>query len=575
MLYQKESPSFKPTQQQAEDRAAPHTIWKGEKMKRRYIIAALFLLIQPVQALGFGSGVETCTPPVEPVSLTNPTVVSEYTQSALQTALDSGGQITFATTTPVTIAISTDLQLSTSSDTVLDGKGLVTLDGQGITRILKKEWHDPAHTVSITLQNIRLINGKAPSGGSTGEHSGGAVNVGHPGTSLYIINSSFGDNATTDINTADNQGGAVFVGNSHETVITGSTFSNNQAGNGGAFGGIATGLFVVNSVFTGNSAVDGSTGGVVKGHGGAIHLDGVTNSYNPDSNKAVHVCGSVFTNNSAVRGGGALKVTVSDNKGIKATYEKSQFVQNSASGASEIEGHGGAIYHIEDDHDGGDDEVNVEILECTFSENTGWKQGGGVWLYALGKIKVSNSTFVENQTSHGSSGMGGGLALALGETTVSNCTFANNYAWFHGGGIQASNGANVSLLNTLFDHNESERVWACYQMNRAADQDQGGNLQYPQGRFNQSGIPDDCLVTPSSIVADPQLLALADNGGPTMTMALAQGSRAINAGSQTGAPALDQRGYSRDDQVDIGAYEYGAQSDGSPYIVMILKMLLL
>ena len=58
-------------------------------------------------------------------------------------------------------------------------------------------------------------------------------------------------------------------------------------------------------------------------------------------------------------------------------------------------------------------------------------------------------------------------------------------------------------------------------------------------------------------------------------MALAQGSQAINAGSQTGAPALDQRGYSRDDQVDIGAYEYGAQSDGSPYIVMILKMLLL
>ncbi len=543
-------------------------------MKRKYIIAALFLLIQPVQALGFGSGLKTCTPPVEPVTLTNPTVVSEYTQSALQTALNNGGQITFASSTPVTIPIITELQLSTSNDTVLDGKGLVTLDGQGLTRILKKEWHDPAHTVSITLQNIRLINGKAPSGGSTGDHSGGAVNVGHPGTSLYIINATFAGNATTDINTADNQGGALFVANSYETVISGSSFSNNQAGNGGAFGGIATGLFVFNSSFTGNSAVDTSTGGIVKGHGGAIHLDGVTNSYNPDSNKAVHVCGSVFTNNSAVRGGGALKVTVSDNKGIKATYEKSQFVQNSASGASGTEGHGGAIYHIEDDHDGGDDELNVEILECTFSENTGWKQGGGVWLYALGQIKVINSTFVGNQTSHGSSGMGGGLALSLGETTVSNCTFANNYAWFHGGGIQASNGANVSLLNTLFDHNESERDWACYQMNRAADQDSGGNLQYPQERFNQAGT-NDCQVTPSSIVVDPQLQVLTENGGPTMTMALAQGSQAINAGVQSGAPVIDQRGYSRDDQVDIGAYEYGAQSDGSPYIVMILKMLLL
>ena len=204
-------------------------------MKTRYIIAALFLLIQPAQALGFGSSIETCTAPVEAVTLTNPTVVSEYTQAALQAALDSGGHITFATTTPVTIPISTELQLSTSSDTVLDGKGLVTLDGQGQTRILNKEWHDSTYTVSITLQNLRLINGKAPSGGSTGEHSGGAVNVGHPGTSLYIINSTFEDNVTTDINTADNQGGAVFAGSIHETVISGSSFSNNQAGNGGAF----------------------------------------------------------------------------------------------------------------------------------------------------------------------------------------------------------------------------------------------------------------------------------------------------------------------------------------------------
>ena len=268
-------------------------------------------------------------------------------------------------------------------------------------------------------------------------------------------------------------------------------------------------------------------------------------------------------------------MTVSDNKGIKATYEKSQFIQNSASGASETEGHGGAIYHIEDDHAGGDDELNVEILECTFSENTGWKQGGGLWLSVLGQVEVSNSTFVGNQTSHGSSGMGGGLALALGETTINNCTFANNYAWFHGGGIQASNSATVSLLNNLFYYNESERDWACYQINRAADQDQGGNLQYPQKRFNQSGTPNDCEVTPSVIIADPQLQALADNGGPTMTMALAQGSQAINAGMQAGASLLDQRGFNRDDQVDIGAYEYGAQGDGSPYIVMILKMLLL
>ncbi len=540
------------------------------KTEQTIILTLLLLLTAPVQVLGFGSGLEVCPAPVDPVSLSNPTVVSEFTQTALQAALNTGGHITFAATKPVTIPISTELVLSTAHDTVLDGKGLVTLDGQGQTRILKKDWHDPASTISITLQNIRLINGKAPSGGSTGVHSGGAVNVGHPGTSLYIINSTFANNATTDTDTADNQGGAIFAANCYETIITGSTFANNQAGNGGAFGGIATGLLVFNSSFTGNDAVDTSTGGVVRGHGGAVHLDGVTNTYNPDSNKRVSVCGSVFEGNTAVRGGGALKVTVSDNKGIKASYEKSQFVKNSVSGASATEGHGGAIYHIEDDLDGGANELNAEILECTFSQNTAWRQGGGVWVSALGQIKVTNSTFSGNRTSHSSLGMGGGLVLAQGEASVTNSTFVENYAWFHGAGIQASNNATVALQNNLFDHNASERDWACYQMNRAADLDMGGNLQYPQERFNQSNSPDDCKVTPSVLIADPLVQALADNGGPTMTVALAQGSPAINAGSSAGALTTDQRGYIRDKQVDIGAYEYGR-----PYIVMILKMLLL
>lgn len=513
-------------------------------------LAIFILFMVPAKSMGFGSGLDVCTPPVESVTLSNPTVITEFTQAALQTALDSGGHITFDTTVPVTIAIGSELQLSTGADTVLDGKGLVTLDGQSITRILKKEWHDPSYTVAVTFQNIRMVNGMAPSG------HGGAINVGHPGTSLYVINSTFENNATNEIDTEDNQGGAIFVSNSYETVISGCEFTDNQAGNGGAFGGIATGLFVFNSRFTGNGAVDDSAGGIVRGHGGAIHLDGVTNSYNPDSNKRMHVCGSVFENNTSVRGGGAFKVTVSDNKGTLATYEKSSFVNNSSSGASGVEGQGGAIYHIEDDHAGGSGELNVEILECTFSQNSGWKSGGGAWLSALGRINVINSTFSENRTTDTSLGMGGGLTLSLGEVAVTNCTFARNFAWFHGGGIQAGSSPAVTLKNNLFYLNESEREWACYQMNREANTDGGGNLQYPRERFNQSGTPDDCMVTPAAVIEDPLLQNLTDNGGPAMTMALAEGSPAIDTGSNTGAPATDQRGETRGSLCDIGAYEY-------------------
>ncbi len=131
-------------------------------------------------------------------------------------------------------------------------------------------------------------------------------------------------------------------------------------------------------------------------------------------------------------------------------------------------------------------------------------------------------------------------------------------------------------MNNLFYNNESERDWACYQINREANIDNGGNLQYPKERFNQSNTPDDCKITPTVIIADPQPQNLADNGGPTMTIAIPQGSPAINAGSNTGAPSSDQRGYTRDGQCDIGADAYTTENNtDSPDINMILQILLL
>ncbi len=56
---------------------------------------------------------------------------------------------------------------------------------------------------------------------------------------------------------------------------------------------------------------------------------------------------------------------------------------------------------------------------------------------------------------------------------------------------------------------------------------------------------------------DPMLGPLADNGGPTLTMALLPGSPAIDAGDDAAAPSTDQRGFPRPVGAasDIGAYE--------------------
>ena len=523
----------------------------------------------------FGSGLAVCAAPIQPTVLKNPTTITNCTQAGIQAALDAGGEINFSCgSAPVTIPIASELQLSIQTDTLLDGGGLVTLDGQGLTRILYKGWHDPVAVgaITITIQNLRLINGKAPSGGSTGEHSGGAISSGHPGTRLYIINDTFENNGTTDITTSDNQGGAIFSHNSYETIISGSVFVNNRAGNGGAFGGIATGLFIFNSRFSGNQALDATSGGIVRGYGGAVHLDGVTNSYNPESNKRVHICGSVFENNTAIRGGGAVVVTVSDNKGIKATFEKSSFTSNEVFGLDGQFGQGGAIYHIEDDHAGGIDEDNLDIYQSTFHDNRALRQGGAVWLYILGHGRVANSTFEANTTTapFNTVGQGGAMAITLGQIDIINTVFANNHAAYqagalHGGGDDADHV--ISLSNTIFYNNSlneqtlpSETKWQGYHTNRPMI-DGGQNIQFPRYKPAYNNEVNN-NITANPIYLDPLLIALANNGGPTWTMALAAGSPAINTGNPAPCPNRDQRDYLRQGICDIGPYEFG----GLPFV---------
>ena len=443
---------------------------------------------------------------------------------------------------------------------MIDGGGLVTLDGQGTSRIFNKEW--AANGVNITIQNMRIINAKAPSGTN---HSGGAIRVGYSGTSLYIINSTFDNNRTTDINTPDDQGGAIFVHNASETIISGSVFNNNRAGNGGAFGGIATDLFVFNSIFTNNSAADNASGDIVRGYGGAIALDGVDKNFVLGANNRVHFCGSQFEDNTAIRGGGAIDVVVSDNYGTKTTIEKSSFIDNEVTGLAGQYGQGGAFYLVEDDRAGGSNEDNLAIFDSTFHGNLAGRQGGAVWFTILGRGNVYNSTFEGNSTTapFNTVGQGGAMAIGGNVVNITNSTFANNHASYQGGAIHGGGDSNqITLKNTVFLNNTlnygqtvpSDTRWQGYHTNRTM-LDGGKNIQFPRMK---PGYDNDVnnLITNNPIFADPLLQNLADNGGPTLTMALSDGSPAINNGVNSGCPATDQRGEPREGQCDIGAYEY-------------------
>ncbi len=522
----------------------------------------------------FGSSISIC-PGLQPVTLQNPFTIHDCTRDGIQSALGQGGHIRFdCGPDPITIPIPTTLQLNPRLDTVIDGGGLVTLDGLGQARIFFKDWHDPAlGRITITVQNLRLINGKAPSGGGTGDISGGAISAGHPGTHLRIINSTFENNSTRDVDTEDNQGGAIFVHNAYETTISGSVFSGNYAGSGGAFGGIATGLVVDNSLFISNRAVDATPGGIVRGYGGAIALDGVSNGYNPNSSNQLRVCGSTFEENVAVRGGGAIDAVISDNLGTKAIYTRSTFTGNRADGMAGEMGQGGAIYHIEDDHAGGRDEDNLEISYDTFHGNQALRQGGALWLYILGHGKIVNTTLEGNSTSapYNTVGQGGGAAINLGIFDITNTVFANNHAAYQGGALMGGGDGDpdlvITLSSTIFYNNTlneqdlpSETRWQGYHTNRPMA-DGGQNIQFPRYKPTYDNDINN-NITANPIYADPLLLPLGSNGGWNQTMALQAGSPAVDNGNLLTCPGDDQRGYPRDPLCDIGPYELGS----SPFV---------
>ncbi len=88
--------------------------------------------------------------------------------------------------------------------------------------------------------------------------------------------------------------------------------------------------------------------------------------------------------------------------------------------------------------------------------------------------------------------------------------------------------------------------------------------------FNVIGDSSDGIGYTSTdlLNVDPLLGPLADNGGPTLTMALLPGSPAIDAGDNTDAPEFDQRGpgFPRivNGTIDIGAFEVQASSLPAP-----------
>ncbi len=220
---------------------------------------------------------------------------------------------------------------------------------------------------------------------------------------------------------------------------------------------------------------------------------------------------------------------------------------------------------------------DATINASTFQNIVGW---AGAAVYNGGTMILTNSTFSQNTgTAMGSSlYMEAGWGTGNGATTVTNCTFAPEK--------QVSNGVIVSdglaatprtFTNvTIWGPGESllnGTVGSLKITNSIISASCGWNPPIDGGHnidvMNYNDQYHSCSFSQAKgdfIAQDPLGTAvLADNGGPSKTIALPANSFAINAGDPAvckaakpaGAGGRDQRGYYRPTKCDIGAFEVG------------------
>jgi predicted outer membrane repeat protein len=265
-----------------------------------------------------------------PVNTSHPTRVvgrgmpASCTSAAVVAAVRAGGIIRFSCgPAPVTIAMNATAKVrNTSQRVVLDGGGRVTLSGERRHRILYMNTCDRAQvwttshcqdqaTPQLVIQNLTFIDGN-----STGQRfdGGGGGAIFDRGGRLRIVNATFRGNRC-ERNGPDIGGAAVRALSQYRSLpvyVVDSTFTGNVCSNGGALSSIGVSWTVLGSRFIANRAIgiganparSGTPGG---GSGGAIYNDG--------NRMALTIGGSVFTDNRANEGGGAIFFVSNDRTG--------------------------------------------------------------------------------------------------------------------------------------------------------------------------------------------------------------------------------------------------------------------
>jgi LPXTG-motif cell wall-anchored protein len=425
--------------------------------------------------------------------------------------------------------------------------------------------------VSFTADgSVLTINDTTVTGNSA--QSGGGLSINRHNGTASVVDSAIVDNSaayyggglmvrqstanasiviertTVSGNVAAQDGGAVrfYLLDGSMTFID-SAIEDNTAGDNG--GGVAVRQIEV----SGAIAVEGSsmTGNIAAEDGGAMYLDDLFGSLSIDD--------STIDDNVAGDAGGGIYVSY-------LYYDSNMSISSSTVSRNSAGGNGGGIYLYDMD-------APLTIVGTEVSDNTASDDGGGVFVRDAYEMTIENSTLAGNA----SGGDGGAVFAQYGELELINSTLSGNEALAVGGGVSTRSAA-VNIEHSTIVENSGlygggivtyggsatlDHVIVADNTATASEADLltavgSFDLKYSLvGDQPASGLGVVDAASTALFGADPQLGALANNGGPTRTHLPAGSGAGVDAGDPAiVAVSTDQRGKARPvDVIDIGAVE--------------------
>ncbi len=363
------------------------------------------------------------------------------------------------------------------------------------------------------------------------------------------------------------RGGGVYVSGASELLIDGATIRNNRviiSATSGSLdasgGGVATSggriSLLAGSVRNNEASVDVAaavpeTQALARGGGVFLALrdgDDSTVEVARVVESTISTNTAVLTGSGVARGGGVDIVSPEASSLGVVALERSTISGNWASGDLESARGGGLSMTL--NH--GSAAVTVAIRQSTFSGNNAKLTGDG-------ELAVGGAVYALTLPATGK------LALYLSGATISANTADGDIGNLGiAGGLayetSAANPVEIGLRNSILADNAADGGNPdCLTQAEAGLQSAG---------FNLIGALEDCALDnmqESDIIGVPAgLIPLADNGGPTETMAISVASPALEGGDPMGCADenasvfdVDQRGSPRvnGERCDIGAYE--------------------